>query len=359
MESSGASQVSPAVTVIQPAETMAQAAVRLETEKLPRTEKKRRRKNVREKIRRANAEHTVLQQASVSTACRTRYKKHWRDTKSMVLTGRGRLRSLPAVDAALAVHLEELYRDGEDLSTARYAIAATLFFRPELRSRSPGMSNLPKMKQSLAGCAKLCAPRSRLPIPYPVMCMLAVRALNLKAYAIGICMLFTFALYLRPSERLRLRKMDLVKPSPRQAGFQHWSVVLHPAEMGVSSKTQEYDECLLLDLPYHQPLGEAAFKLLHLQRLKASDLIFSISLEDVSQFLEQARKELGLTALGVTPTGCGMAGRVTTSLASVSDASKRRQKAPRHSCWPALKAGLPHLPVDLQKHLQKERGGLC
>ena len=213
-----------------------------------------------------------------------------------MLGSRGQLKGFAEVDLILTEHLEALFRDGEDLATARYVVAAVLFFRPELRS--PGMTLLPKVKQSLAGWSKLCPPRSRLPIPYPVVALLAMHALSLGLLEMTIYLLLTFALYMRPGEGLRLRKMDVVRPSSRQAGFQFWSVVLHPLEMGVSSKTQEYDECLQLDLPYHKPLGAATFKLLRLHQKRAEDLIFTITLEDVTQFLDQAQQDLELKRLG-------------------------------------------------------------
>ncbi|CAE7239903.1 unnamed protein product [Symbiodinium sp. CCMP2592] len=219
-----------------------------------------------------------------------RYKRHWEEMEPMMLDGRGRLRPL---DQALAEHLEDLYRDGEDLATARYAVAAALFFRPELRS--PAMTHLPKVKQSLAGWSKLCPPRSRLPIPYAVVALLALHALSLGLLEIAIYLLLTFSLYMRPSEGLRLRKKDVVRPSSRQAGFQHWSVVLHPLEVGV---TQEFDECLQLDLPYHQPLGPATYKLLRLHQKRGEEHIFTITLENVTQFLERAQIELELKGLG-------------------------------------------------------------
>ena len=50
--------------------------------------------------------------------------------------------------------------------------------------------------------------------------------------------------YLRPSEGLRLRKKDLVEPS----GFTScWGLVVCAEEIGIASKTQEFDDSLLLD----------------------------------------------------------------------------------------------------------------
>ena len=228
-----------------------QEALQLEVQQIPREEKNAKRRVVRRSLKRATGSQTILQQASVTPACLARYRKHWEELEPAVLGSRGQLKGFAEVDLILTEHLEALFRDGEDLATARYVVAAVLFFRPELRS--PGMTLLPKVKQSLAGWSKLCPPRSRLPIPYPVVALQAMHALSLGLLEMAIYLLLTFALYMRPSEGLRLRKMDVVRPSSRQAGFQFWSVVLHPLEMGVSSKTQEYDECLQLDLPYHKP----------------------------------------------------------------------------------------------------------
>ena len=102
------------------------------------------------------------------------------------------------------------------LATARYAIAAVLFFRTQLRSSA--MQTLPQVKESLAGWQKLCPPRSRLPVPYEVVMLLAATALAQRFWEICIYLLLTFALYLRPSEGLRLRKKDFVPPRRHAKG---------------------------------------------------------------------------------------------------------------------------------------------
>jgi hypothetical protein len=57
--------------------------------------------------------------------------------------------------------------------------------------------------------------------------------------------------YLRPSEVLRLRKKDLVEPS----GFTScWGLVVYAEEIGIASKTQEFDDSLLLDSEWIQSL---------------------------------------------------------------------------------------------------------
>ena len=63
--------------------------------------------------------------------------------------------------------------------------------------------------------------------------------------------------YLRSTEALRMRCKDLVRPPARQRRYRRWTVVLRFLELQHSSKTQEFDETLELDLSYHENVGEA------------------------------------------------------------------------------------------------------
>ena len=58
----------------------------------------------------------------------------------------------------------------------------------------------------------------------------------------------TFVLYLRPSETLGLTHAYLAPPSKLGgAATRHWCVNLHPEELGVPSKTGEFDCSLVVD----------------------------------------------------------------------------------------------------------------
>ena len=62
------------------------------------------------------------------------------------------------------------------------------------------------------------------------------------------CTAMAFPNYLRPSELMRVRCQDVIPPAggPHHAG-KAWSLILHPAETGVSSKTGIFDESMLMD----------------------------------------------------------------------------------------------------------------
>lgn len=199
------------------------------------------------------------------------------------------------LDSLVHEYLEEKYRDGEDLSVASYITAAVMFHVP----RCKAMQGLPKSQQALKGWRRLCPPRSRMPVPYEVVCLIAQHAVRMKKLEIGLVLLFIFQLYLRPGEAFRVRVQDIVKPV-KKAGkaYQHYSVTLNPTEVGVPSKTMQWDEMLALDLQYQKFMGPALFKILDLASRRKDELAFRVSLGEVNTFLQESWTTLKLTKLG-------------------------------------------------------------
>ncbi|CAJ1409470.1 unnamed protein product [Effrenium voratum] len=261
---------------------------------LPRKEM---RVTARKKHKAASSEMTVLQESSVSKKCFQRYQFWWEQISQLVTNRSGGLKPAKVVDKVLATYLEEMYHNGEDVSSAQYVVAALCFFRPSLRT--PGMVSLPKIKQSLRGWGKLSPPRSRLPVPWEVTCLLVEYAMKSNHVMIGLHILLMFTLYLRPSEALRIRQMDLVAPLKRaRAGYQRWTVTLHPLEAARPSKTMEFDETLQFDLDYHQGIGEAVKRQAQLRGRQPGDVIFNHENKNVVAFLAEAAEKLDLRNLG-------------------------------------------------------------
>ena len=95
-----------------------------------------------------------------------------------------------------------------------------------------------------------------------VTALLVTHALCQGEMSIAMHLLLMFCFYLRPSEALRVRKMDVVKPvKGGGVGYSMWTVILHPLEAGIPSKTQEFDESLQLDLGYHKNVGPLLHKM--------------------------------------------------------------------------------------------------
>ena len=125
--------------------------------------------------------------------------------------------------------------------------------------------------------------------------MIAKHAFLERSFHLGLHVLMMFALYLRPTEALRLRCCDIIRPAHRQkAVYRHFTVVLHPEEEGVPSKTKEFDETLALDLPYHAGLGEALVRFMKINRRSGKMLVFNHDYKELTNFPETATQTLKL-----------------------------------------------------------------
>eukprot|EP00973_Karenia_brevis_P015069 2058091-Karenia_brevis.AAC.1 len=68
-----------------------------------------------------------------------------------------------------------------------------------------------------------------------------------------------FMFYLRPRETLSLKTRCLCRPAHVRGRFSSWSLVLHPQEDGLRSKTGVQDESILADSPAY-PWKTALFE---------------------------------------------------------------------------------------------------
>ncbi|CAE7241575.1 unnamed protein product [Symbiodinium sp. CCMP2592] len=256
------------------------------------------RRVARARVKTSCPEKTLLETASVSAACFRRYQVAWMAARHLVMSVTGTLMPTAELDANLAGHLEHLFLEGEDLSAAQYLIAAISFFVPAIKAM--GMQALPRVRQRIQGWRRLCPPQSRLPVPFEVVALVFLWAVESQRIALGFHLLLSFMLYLRPGEALGLRATakDVVPPAGRRKKSSPWTFVLHPLEVGQASKTQEFDETVGLDLPYHAGVGEAMYRAMHIQHLHEDQKVFTHTLQDFAEFTQMAANALNLQKLG-------------------------------------------------------------
>ena len=205
----------------------------------------------------------MLEAASIKPRTRVRYEEIFRDF--LVWANGMPLTTEDQVDEGIAMWLDELYFDGEDLSAGSWAYAAVTFFTG-LNKASGAL--MPRSRRALQGFRKLAPPRSRLPMPYMVVAMVVMELLARRRLQSGLAVLLIFELYLRPGEAFHIRAIDLVPPVAKVSGAAHWCLTLHAAETEQDSKTGEFDESLSLDLSRQAVLGPA-LDLMVSQRLGA------------------------------------------------------------------------------------------
>ena len=107
-----------------------------------------------------------------------------------------------------------------------------------------GVRKTPRAHRELKGGRKLAPPRSRVPRALALWCALCAELCRKGLHQMAVYVLISVECYLRPSEEFRLRALDLVEPSNFS---EHRGLVVCAEDLGVASKTQEFDDSLLLD----------------------------------------------------------------------------------------------------------------
>jgi len=129
--------------------------------------------------------------------------------------------------------------------------------------------------------------------------------------------------YLRPSELLGCRKVQLQPPVPQSVHARHWVLSLHLREEGIPSKTGHWDESLAMDLGRHSRLSPVFAKMVAGPPM---DPLVPYSGSQWLRFLQEAAHRQGLEALFLVPYACrhaGASGDVAAGLRSLENVQAR------------------------------------
>lgn len=110
--------------------------------------------------------------------------------------------------------LDVMFAEGEDLGQAQYMVAAVQFKLPH--ERSPRQMKMPMTRQAMQGWRKMDPRRSRLPLPWEVVCLMMKYCMQNQMIQEALMMALCFVCYLRPGKVTKLRVMDLVAPVGRR-----------------------------------------------------------------------------------------------------------------------------------------------
>ena len=104
----------------------------------------------------------------------------------------------------------------------------------------------------------------------------------------AVYILLSLDCYLRPSEALGLTKGDLIRPT---SSVRHWSLLLHPSEGLLSSKTGMTDESLVLDSEEYHWMGPIWEQI---SAGNSNEALFPFDYLDVYKEVQMAGKAFGL-----------------------------------------------------------------
>ncbi|CAK0810952.1 unnamed protein product, partial [Prorocentrum cordatum] len=198
------------------------------------------------------------------------------------------------LEEALLQYFNQQYFDGHDSPDGPKLVAAVAHFRLDL---APKLANLPRVLRALKGWKTLAPPRARLPLPWPVVALVADWMVANGFLAAARATVLTFALYLRPSETLSSRVKSVARPvraSPRH--LSKYSILLLPAELEARSKTKDSDISILLDNPEPSWVDQMLDRLVEGRAVDAP--LFPLDMRSWARAFQQAGAALGLGALG-------------------------------------------------------------
>eukprot|EP00971_Amphidinium_carterae_P274794 5452987-Amphidinium_carterae.1 len=199
--------------------------------------------------------------------------------------------SASSLDTVLAQVIEDMFLDGEPAHQGTALMAAVGWMVP--RYSRWGQDCLPLCSQTLAGFKRLAPPKTRLPLPMPLIELLALLMARSGRWRAALMTMLATYCYLRPGEATSLRMSQIIMPVPHHPWI---TIVLHPVELGNPSKTQQFNEDIVLDLPEHAwmeaPLG--ALK----AQLHPHELLGNETGRSYNALFQQVVHALHLDALG-------------------------------------------------------------
>lgn len=176
-----------------------------------------------------------------------------------------------------------------------------------------GSKSLHRANRALKGWRRLAPGQSRKAFPLAVWSAICVEMVRQQQVRMALFTILGLASYARPSELLSAcRVFSLVPPTPMR---------ICAAELGHPSKTNEFDDSLLLDTPYLLPWAPTLLKELRAQprRQPLWDFMYS----DYSHVFSQAAKSLNVE---VTPYHLRHSGPSIDGAATSGRCWKRRRE---------------------------------
>jgi hypothetical protein len=231
-----------------------------------------------------------LQRRTVLKPSRHRYLKAWRTFVASSKVKVGRL-AAKRLDKMMVTFFDVAFLRGEEADLGRDVLAAAAFLHPD--APKPQGKAFPEAVRALKGWHRTYPPKARLPLPWEGVCWIALEALMEDEMQIALLLLLVFVFFLRPSEGFRVRACDLIEPCGM---IKFWTLILHPEEMEVPSKTGEHDEALQLQIAQFRFVCETIFRLLVLPMANKSQPLFTITAAEVNAFLRRTEVKHKLSA---------------------------------------------------------------
>lgn len=205
-------------------------------------------------------------------------------------------RTTAAADIGLCDFLNCLFKDGYGVDSARRVIYGYNHLRLHV---SKPLLVLPRTAKALKGFEKKAPGSQRSGVMFEAATRIAEEPISMGEPKAAAAVILEFDMYLRPSELLGIRGMDLYSPSTSRH-TKHWAIQIAPSDEGIPTKVGEVDTAILLDSSSRAEASMAA-RYLKLHCRSPRDRAVGLTLPQFEKLVKKAAAAVGLSQLNVTP----------------------------------------------------------
>ena len=155
------------------------------------------------------------------------------------------------VDHGLVRYFEHLFFRGEQATVGLKILAGLMHLFPAFGRM--GGRHIPLAWRGLKGWRIMTPGRSRRPETLGLWAGVANALCHMNQMLMGFFVMLSVSTYDRPSSLLALTRAGIIEPGKTR--HRCFSLLLHPEELKVPSKTMDFDVSILLDSPYLQWAG--------------------------------------------------------------------------------------------------------
>jgi integrase len=201
--------------------------------------------------------------------------------------------SIQRVDRYMAEYFADLCDQGASYNSATYVLFGYLMLRadeciPDKQLMSHSRAALKGWSSKYPQCSRTGAD--------PLIWFLLGSHMHASFAAALLLQLDTYA---RPSEILKLRKQDIIRPSSKHCKF--WGVIFGNSNRGDVTKTGTQDDTVLLDST-DRAFAVTVLAAIYKSLRRDEDLLFpNCTLEKYETAMRAARQRAGLSAFQFTP----------------------------------------------------------
>ncbi|CAK0868669.1 unnamed protein product [Prorocentrum cordatum] len=215
-----------------------------------------------------------------------------------------------------------------------------------------GERQLPRARRALVGWQRLCPGFSRPPLAWAVVRGVATWLLQRGIPLMGLWCVVGACLCLRPGESLAPRGMDFLPPTGQ--GAPTWSVHIRSRELGIQTKTRDFDDSVRWDVPEPQWVTQCFEK----WRAAGDAKVWTFDSSDLAREFRRAAESLGAGDLApCSMRRVGASWGAAVGRRSLAEVQKRgrwrsRRSVARHEKASQASKGVLKLRPDARRNMQ-------